>query len=69
MGLPSADESVIAEVFISIVNVAIRYMADDLLWYFFGGFVRLHILYHAAKESICGKTPRIVLVISKWVSS
>lgn len=29
-------------------------MADDLLRYFFGGFVRLHILYHADKEAICG---------------
>ena len=27
---------------------------DDLLKHFFGGFVRLHILYHAAKEPICG---------------
>jgi DNA-binding PadR family transcriptional regulator len=30
-------------------------MADDeLIRHFFGGFVRLHILYHAAKEPICG---------------
>jgi len=30
-------------------------MADnDLLRHFFGGFVRLHILHHAAEESICG---------------
>jgi DNA-binding PadR family transcriptional regulator len=30
-------------------------MADnDLLRHFFGGFVRLHILHHAVKESICG---------------
>jgi PadR family transcriptional regulator PadR len=29
-------------------------MTDDLLRHFFGGFVRLHILYHAAKEPICG---------------
>lgn len=29
-------------------------MKDDLLRHFFGGFVRLHILYHAAKENICG---------------
>jgi len=29
-------------------------MKDDLTRHFFGGFVRLHILYHAAKESICG---------------
>jgi DNA-binding PadR family transcriptional regulator len=28
--------------------------ADDLLRHFYGGFVRLHILYHAAKESIYG---------------
>jgi DNA-binding PadR family transcriptional regulator len=28
--------------------------SDDLLKHFFGGFVRLHILYHAAKEPICG---------------
>ena len=27
---------------------------DELLRHFFGGFVRLHILYHAAKEPICG---------------
>lgn len=27
---------------------------DDLMRHFFGGFVRLHILYHADKESICG---------------
>lgn len=27
---------------------------DDLLKHFFGGFVRLHLLYHAAKEPICG---------------
>ena len=29
-------------------------MANDLIRHFFGGFVRLHILYHAAKEPICG---------------
>lgn len=29
-------------------------MSDDLIKHFFGGFVRLHILYHAAKEEICG---------------
>lgn len=29
-------------------------MSDDLIKHFFGGFVRLHILYHAAKERICG---------------
>lgn len=30
-------------------------MADgNLVRHFFGGFVRLHILYHAGKESICG---------------
>jgi PadR family transcriptional regulator PadR len=29
-------------------------MDDDLLRHFFGGFVRLHILYHAGKEAICG---------------
>jgi len=29
-------------------------MSDDLIKYFFGGFVRLHILYHAAKAPICG---------------
>lgn len=28
--------------------------SDDLLRHFFGGFVRLHLLYHAAKEPICG---------------
>ena len=27
---------------------------NDLLRHFFGGFVRLHILHHAAEESICG---------------
>jgi hypothetical protein len=27
---------------------------DELLRHFYGGFVRLHILYHAAKEPICG---------------
>lgn len=27
---------------------------NDLLKHFFGGFVRLHILYHAGKEPICG---------------
>ncbi len=27
---------------------------DELLRHFFGGFVRLHILYHAGKEAICG---------------
>ncbi len=27
---------------------------DELLRHFFGGFVRLHILYHAARETICG---------------
>lgn len=29
-------------------------MSDELLRHFFGGFVRLHILYHASKETICG---------------
>lgn len=29
-------------------------LTDDLLRHFFGGFVRLHILYHADKEPICG---------------
>lgn len=28
--------------------------SDDLLKHFFGGFVRLHLLYHAAKEPIYG---------------
>lgn len=27
---------------------------DELIRHFFGGFVRLHILYHAEKEAICG---------------
>ncbi|HVX13548.1 MAG TPA: PadR family transcriptional regulator [Pirellulales bacterium] len=27
---------------------------DELIRHFFGGFVRLHVLYHAAKEPICG---------------
>ncbi|MEX0728693.1 MAG: PadR family transcriptional regulator [Planctomycetaceae bacterium] len=26
----------------------------DLMRYFFGGFVRLHILHHADKQAICG---------------
>jgi DNA-binding PadR family transcriptional regulator len=29
-------------------------MKNDLLRHLFTGFVRLHILYHAAKEPICG---------------
>lgn len=30
-------------------------MADnELLRHFYGGFIRLHILYHAAHEAICG---------------
>lgn len=29
-------------------------MENELLRHFFGGFVRLHILYHADKEPICG---------------
>jgi DNA-binding PadR family transcriptional regulator len=29
-------------------------MADGVLRHLFLGFIRLHILYHAAKESICG---------------
>jgi DNA-binding PadR family transcriptional regulator len=29
-------------------------MADSVLRHLFLGFIRLHILYHAAKESICG---------------
>lgn len=29
-------------------------MSDDLVRHFFGGFVRLHILYHADKEPVCG---------------
>lgn len=29
-------------------------MSDELLKHFFGGFVRLHIMYHADKEAICG---------------
>ena len=28
--------------------------SDELLRHFFGGFVRLHILYHAEKVAICG---------------
>jgi DNA-binding PadR family transcriptional regulator len=27
---------------------------DELIRHFFGGFVRLHVLYHADKEPICG---------------
>jgi DNA-binding PadR family transcriptional regulator len=29
-------------------------MARDVLRHFFGGFVRMHVLYHAAKEPIWG---------------
>jgi DNA-binding PadR family transcriptional regulator len=29
-------------------------MSDDVLRHLFLGFIRLHILYHADKESICG---------------
>jgi DNA-binding PadR family transcriptional regulator len=29
-------------------------MADDVLRHLFLGFIRLHVLYHANKESICG---------------
>ena len=29
-------------------------MKNDVLRHLFTGFVRLHILYHAAKEPICG---------------
>jgi PadR family transcriptional regulator, regulatory protein PadR len=29
-------------------------MNDEVLRHFFGGFVRMHILYHAAKEPIWG---------------
>ena len=29
-------------------------MAEDLLRHFFGGFVRMHVLYHAAKQPVCG---------------
>ena len=29
-------------------------MASDILRHLFTGFVRLHVLYHAAKEPICG---------------
>jgi len=29
-------------------------MTADLLRHFFGGFVRMHVLYHAAKEPIWG---------------
>lgn len=29
-------------------------MADDVLRHLFLGFIRLHVLYHADKESICG---------------
>jgi PadR family transcriptional regulator PadR len=28
--------------------------SDDLLRHFYGGFIRMHILYHAAKETIYG---------------
>ena len=27
---------------------------DELIRHFYGGFVRLHILYHADREAICG---------------
>jgi len=29
-------------------------MANELLRHFFGGFVRMHVLYHAAKEPVSG---------------
>ena len=29
-------------------------MADDVLRHLYLGFIRLHVLYHAAKEPICG---------------
>ncbi len=29
-------------------------MPDNLMRHFFGGFVRMHILYHAAKEPVWG---------------
>jgi DNA-binding PadR family transcriptional regulator len=29
-------------------------MPDDVLRHLFLGFIRLHVLYHAAKEPICG---------------
>lgn len=29
-------------------------MSDNLMRHFFGGFVRMHVLYHAAKEPIWG---------------
>jgi DNA-binding PadR family transcriptional regulator len=29
-------------------------MADDILRHLFAGFIRLHVLYHADKEPICG---------------
>jgi DNA-binding PadR family transcriptional regulator len=29
-------------------------VSDELLRHFFGGFVRLHLLYHADQEPICG---------------
>jgi PadR family transcriptional regulator, regulatory protein PadR len=29
-------------------------MSDDVLRHLYLGFIRLHILYHAAKEPICG---------------
>lgn len=29
-------------------------MADDILRYLYVGFIRLHVLYHANKEPICG---------------
>lgn len=29
-------------------------MSDPLLKHFYGGFIRLHILYHAANEPIIG---------------
>lgn len=29
-------------------------MADEIFRHFFAGFVRLHVLYHADKEPVCG---------------
>jgi DNA-binding PadR family transcriptional regulator len=36
-------------------DIGVRHVADDLLArHFFTGFIRLHVLYHAAKEPVYG---------------
>src|SRR5215813_6474593 len=36
-------------------NIGVQHIADDpIARHFFNGFIRLHILYHAAKEPVYG---------------